>query len=143
MDPESVSEDTPGNVTVTASLNAGARAEDTEVRLTVGAAADTAVPGTDYERVSEQTLTILAGETSGTAVFRLEPFDNDSTDGTRTLSVTGSTTVPELRMEPAAGAKVALEDDDSPAVLVVPDIIDRGGGRVQHLHGGTADAAHG
>ncbi len=123
VDPESVSEDTPGNVTVTASLNAGARAEDTEVRLTVGAAADTAVPGTDYERVSEQTLTILAGETSGTAVFRLEPFDNDSTDGTRTLSVTGSTTVPELRMEPAAGAKVALEDDDSPAVLVVPDIL--------------------
>ena len=123
VDPESVSEDTPGNVTVTASLNAGARAEVTEVRLTVGAAADTAVPGTDYERVSERTLTILAGETSGTAVFRLEPFDNDSTDGTRTLSVTGSTTVPELRMEPAGGARIALDDDDSPGVRVVPDTL--------------------
>ena len=122
VEPESVSEDTPEDVTVTASLNAGARAEDTEVRLTVGAAGDTAVPGTDYERVSERTLTILAGETSGTAVFRLEPANNESTDGARTLSVTGSTTVAELRIEPVSGAKVALDDDDNPGVrVVVPD----------------------
>ena len=120
-DPESVSEDTPEDVTVTASLNAGARAEDTAVRLTVGAAGDTAVPGTDYERVSERTLTIPAGETVGTATFPLEPLDNDSADGARTLSVTGSTTVAELRIEPASGAKIALADDDSPAVLVTPD----------------------
>ena len=119
--PESVAEDTPENVTVTASLNAGARAEDTAVRLTVGAAGDTAVPGTDYAQVSERTLTIPAGKTSGTAVFRLEPFDNDSSDGARTLSVTGSTTVAELRIEPASGARIALDDDDSPAVLVTPD----------------------
>ena len=79
------------------------------------------MPGTDYERVSERTLTILAGETSGTSVFRLEPFNNDSTDGARTLSVTGSTTVAELRIEPASGAKVALVDDDIPGVRVVPD----------------------
>ena len=123
VEPESVSEDTPADVTVTASLDAGARAEDTQVRLTVGAAGDTAVPGTDYARVSERTLTIPTGETSGTAVFRLEPFDNDSADGARTLSVTGSTTVAELRIEPATGAKVALEDDDNPAVLVTPDTL--------------------
>ena len=123
VDPESVSEDTPADVTVTASLNAGARAEDTQVRLTVGAAGDTAVPGTDYERVSERTLTIPAGETSGTAVFRLEPFDNDSTDGARTLSVTGSTTVAELHIEPATGARIALADDDSPAVLLMPQAL--------------------
>ena len=121
VDPESVSENTPEDVTVTASLNAGARAGDTAVRLTVGAARDTAVPGTDYERVPERTLTILAGETSGTAAFRLEPVDNDSADGARTLSVTGSTTVAELRIEPATGASVALEDDDNPAVRVVPE----------------------
>ena len=121
VEPESVSEDTPADVTVTASLDAGARAEDTAVRLTVGAAGDTAVPGTDYERVSERTLTIPAGETGGTAVFRLEPFDNDAADGARTLSVTGSTTVAELRIEPASGARIALADDDSPAVLVTPD----------------------
>ena len=121
MEPESVSEDTPEDVTVTASLNAGARAENTQVRLTVGAAGDTAVPGTDYERVSERTLTIPAGATGGTAVFRLEPLDNDSSDGARTLSVTGSTTVAELRIEPASGARIALVDDDSPALLVTPD----------------------
>ena len=123
VEPESVSEDTPADVTVTASLDAGARAEDTAVRLTVGAAGDTAVPGTDYERVPERTLTISSGETIGTATFRLEPLDNDSADGARTLSVTGSTTVAELRIEPASGAKVALEDDDNPAVLVTPDTL--------------------
>ena len=121
VDPESVSEDTPADVTVTASLNAGARAENTQVRLTVGAAGDTAVPGTDYEPVSERTLTIPTGKTSGTAVFRLEPFDNDSSDGATTLSVTGLTTVAELRIEPASGARIVLDDDDSPAVLVTPD----------------------
>ena len=121
--PASVSEDVPEDVTVTAALDAGARAEDTAVRLTVGAAGDTAVPGTDYEPVSERTLTILSGETGGTATFLLEPLDNDSADGARTLSVTGSTTVAELRIEPATGAKVALEDDDSPALLVTPDTL--------------------
>ena len=123
VDPESVSEDMPEDVTVTASLNAGARAEDTEVRLTVGAAGDTAVPGTDYERVPERTLTIRAGETSGMAAFRLEPFNNGSTDGARTLSVRGSTTVAELRIEPASGARIALDDDDIPGVRVAPDTL--------------------
>ena len=123
VDPASVTEDTPEDVTVTASLDAGARAEDTAVRLTVGAAGDTAVPGTDYGRVPERTLTILSGETIGTATFRLEPLDNDSADGARTLSVTGSTTVAELRIEPASGARIALDDDDNPALLVVPDTL--------------------
>ena len=121
--PASVSEDTPEDVTVTASLNAEARAENTQVRLTVGAAGDTAVPGTDYARVPERTLTILSGETIGTATFRLAPLDNDSTDGARTLSVTGSTTVAELRIEPATGARIALADDDSPAVLLMPQAL--------------------
>ena len=121
--PESVSEDTPADVTVTAALNAGARAEHTVVRLTVGAAGDAAVPGTDYERVSERTLTILAGETSGTTVFRLEPLNNQSGDGARTLSVTGSTTVAELRIEPATGTRIALEDDDNPAMRLLPEVL--------------------
>ena len=119
VEPESVLEDTPADVTVTASLDAGARAEDTQVRLTVGAAGDTAVPGTDYARVPERTLTVLSGEMIGTATFRLEPLDNDSADGARTLSVTGSTTVAELRIEPASGARIALADDDSPALRQV------------------------
>ena len=78
------------------------------------------MPGTDYARVPERTLTILSGETVGTATFRLAPLDNDSADGARTLSVTGSTTVAELRIEPATGARIALDNDDSPALLVAP-----------------------
>ena len=119
-DPPSVREDTPEQVTVTAGLDAAARVEDTTVRLTVGAAGDTAVPGTDYRRVDDRELTILAGETAATATFFLEPVDNQSADGARALRVTGTTPAADLRVEPAAGARIELEDDDVPAVLVMP-----------------------
>ena len=81
------------------------------------------MPGTDFEAVSEQTLTINAGETSGTTVFRLVPIDNQAGDDVRTLSVTGTTTVAALRVDPANGAKIALDDDDNPGVRVVPDTL--------------------
>ena len=123
VEPQRVSEDTPEDITVTASLNAGARATDTEIRVNVGATGDTAVPGTDYERVSEQTLSILAGETSASTVFHLVPIDNRAGDEVRTLSVTGSTTVAVLRVDPANGAQIALDDDDNPGVRVTPETL--------------------
>ena len=120
VDPHSVREDSPEQVTVTAGLDAAARVEDTTVRLTVGAAGDKAVPGTDYRRVDDRELTISAGETAATATFFLEPLDNASADGARALRVTGTTPAADLRVEPAAGARIELEDDDIPAVLVMP-----------------------
>ena len=119
-DPPSVREDTPEQVTVTAGLDAAARVEDTTVRLAVGAAGDSAVPGTDYERVDGREVTIFAGETAATATFFLEPLDNESADGSRVLRVTGTTPAADLRVEPASGARIDLEDDDVPAVLVMP-----------------------
>ena len=120
VDPHSVREDTAEQVTVTAGLDAAARVANTTVRLTVGAAGDTAVPGRDYRRVDDREVTIFAGETAATATFRLEPLDNESADGARALRVTGTTPAADLRVEPAAGARIELEDDDIPAVLVMP-----------------------
>ena len=125
VDPQSVREENVADVTVTGRLDAGARAEDTTVRLTVGAAGDTAEPGTDYRRVvADLDLTIGAGETEGSAAFQLVPLDNDSADGARTLSVTGTTVAAGLRMEPARGVMIALEDNDVPAVLVTPESLE-------------------
>ena len=125
VDPQSVREENVADVTVTGRLDAGARAEDTTVRLTVGAAGDTAEPGTDYRRVvADLDLTIGAGETEGSAAFQLVPLDNDSADGARTLSVTGTTVSAGLRIEPARGVMIALEDNDVPAVLVTPESLE-------------------
>ena len=51
-------------VRVTATLNQDARAEDTEVTVTVGASGDPAVEGTDYATVADLALTIPSGATS-------------------------------------------------------------------------------
>ena len=77
------------------------RAADTTVRLTVGAAGDSGVAGTAYRPVGDLDLLILKGETEGTATLFVEPLDNDTADGARSLSVTGTTTVVELRIEPS------------------------------------------
>ena len=131
LDPETVREDTPTRVTVTGRLDAGARTEDTEVALTVGASGETAEAGADYDEVTGRTLTIPAGETEGTARFRLVPVDNDAADGSRSLSVQGSTGVTGLQVEPSGGAALALVDDDIPAVLVTPvalTVVENGSG---------------
>ena len=48
-------------VTVTAELDAAPRAVDTVVTVSVGAASDSAVAGTDYGSVADFTITIPAG----------------------------------------------------------------------------------
>ncbi len=121
--PETVREGAAESITVTGMLDAGARDDDTTVRLTVGAADDTAVAGADYEAVLEQFLTILAGETTGTVNFLLVPRDNSEGDGERRLKVRG-TTAAALRVEPVAGASIALLDDDVPEIRVDPDALE-------------------
>ena len=122
--PERVSENLPEDITVTATLDAGALDADTAIELRVGGASDTGLPGEDYEAVSEWTLTILAGETSASTVFRLIPVDNQVADEARTVSVIGSTTVATLSVVPADGAIITLDDDDNPGVSVSPPLLD-------------------
>ena len=108
VNPAQVREDAGATtVRVTASLNADARARDTEVTVTVGAGGDSAVEGTDYEAVADLTLTIDAGETSAETTFRLAPTNNDAVEGAKTITVDASASGLAVR-----SAGLTLNDDD-------------------------------
>ena len=90
VDPASVSEDAGSTlVTVTATLNAAPRPTDTDVTVTVGALGDTATADKDYAAVSDFTLTIEAGETSGSADFTLTPTVDGLDEGDELITVSG------------------------------------------------------
>ena len=121
VDPASVSEDAGATVvTVTAALDAGAHSEATVVTVTVsvGAARDTASPGTDYEAVPDFTLTIPPGSVTGEANFALKPVDDGVAAGDETITVSGE--VSGLAVE---SAELTLADDDvaSGSVLLSVD----------------------
>ena len=92
---------------VTAELNGGARLEATTVTVSVGAAGDSAVSGTDYEAVSDFTLTIPAGAGRGQASFTLTPTDDGIAEGGEAITVAGA--AGGLDVE---SATLTLEDDD-------------------------------
>ena len=104
VDPPSVAEDAGATqVEVTGTLDGAPRTSVTEVAVTVGASDDTATEGTDYATVGDLTLTIEAGEASGTTTFTLTPTDDavDEEDA-ETLSVTGTTAASGLVVVPTA-----------------------------------------
>ena len=111
--PTRVAENATGTaqqVTVTASLNGTVRAEATPVELTVEA--DTATEGTDFAPVRKFTVTIAAGDTSGSGMFELAPVDDELHEPDETVVVSGSTTVSGLMVIPAGGVRVTITDDD-------------------------------
>ncbi len=103
------------SITVTGSLDAAPRNMDTEVTVTVGETNDTATEGTDYATVDDLTLTIPAGQTSGTASFTLTPIDDDVDETDETLSVDGATSVTDLAV---SETMVTIVDDDERGVTV-------------------------
>ena len=114
--PDSVDEDAGSTtVTVTAELDASARAVDTVVTVSVGASSDSAVKGTDYQLVSDFTVTIAADSTSGSETFLLTPENDALDEESETMSVTGS--VAGLTV---TDASVTIEDDDTRGVEVSP-----------------------
>ena len=98
-------------VTVTATLDSAPRSSATAITVSVGAVGDMATEGTDYATVNDQTLTILAGQASGTATFMLTPTDDDFDEPDETLTVAGSTAVPGLSV---TGTTITIVDDDAP-----------------------------
>ena len=94
-------------VTVTASVNAGARTEATPVTIEVGAPGDEATAGTDYEAVTDFTVTIAEGSTSGTGTFTLTPADDELGEGDEGITIGGTSALP------VAGASLVLTDDDA------------------------------
>ena len=74
-------------VQVTGTLDGAARGSDTVVTVTVSSG--TATVGTDFDAVADFPLTILADQTSGTAVFDFTPVDDDVFEGDETVAVSG------------------------------------------------------
>ena len=123
VNPASVDEDagaTATSVTVTGTLDGAPRTADTTVTVTVGASGDGAAEGTDYATVADLTLTIDAGETSGTATFSLTPTDDDVDEGDEALSVTGTTTATDLTV--TATAATIVDDDERGVTVSAPTL---------------------
>ena len=112
------------SVTVTGTLSNAPRDADTAVTVSVGASGDAAVEGADYATVDDLTLTIDAGDTTGSATFTLTPTDDEVDEGDETLTVAGATSAAGLTVTPTT---VAIHEDDergvrvSPALLTVPE----------------------
>ena len=137
--PDAVSEGASGTaVTVTAALDGDAFPSDTEVTVTVGDAADAAVEGTDYESVSDFTITIAGGSTSGSGSFTLTPADDSLGEGDEALSIGGSAGTLTV-----TGTEVTIEDDETVSTAVTltaaPDAVS--GGRQRD--GGDGDGGPG
>ena len=76
--------------------------------VAVGEAADSATEGTDYQTVSDFTVTIGAGATSGTGTFTLTPTQDLLSEGDETISVGGTATGLTV-----TGTSLTLEDDET------------------------------
>ena len=139
LDPTSVSEDAgETTVTVTGTLDGATRSSDTRVAVSVDSG--TATAGTDFDTVSNFTLTILANEESATATFRLTPTDDNVDEDTETLTVSGSTdglTVDSSTLE--------IADNDTASTTVTlsvnPDAVSEGAGETTVTVTGTLDDA--
>ena len=98
-------------VTLTATVDEGARVSGTPVRVSVSGGA--AVAGTDYSAVEDFAFRIRPGRTSGTGTFTLTPVDDEVDGPDKTVTVTATT--PDsvgLPVEPVSGLTITIEDDD-------------------------------
>ena len=124
-------------VTLTATLDGGALGEETVVTVTVGSG--TAEADTDFTAVDDFTLTIAAGDTSGTASFTLAPVDDALAEGTETVSVTGSATGGLT----VTGTAIEILDDDTVStavtLTVTPDTVAEGVGTARVTLTATLD----
>ena len=113
--PATVDEHGPAaTVTVTGTLAGGPRSADTAVSISVGAPGDAATEGADYATVDDVTLTIEAGQTSGTVDVTLTPINDDIVEGDETLTVAGTTAVEDLAV---TGAVVTIRDHERGVVV--------------------------
>ena len=105
--PNSVNEDAgTTEFTVTATHDAGTtRTEDITIELTLGGTADES----DYTAPAQASVTIQAGEPSGTGSLILTLIDDELIEGDKTIIVGGSFTGLII-----GSALITIHDDDSP-----------------------------
>ncbi len=98
------------------------------VTVRVGALHDAATEGTDYATVADWTLTIGAGQTSGTGTFTLTPLQDEVDEGTgEAVSVSGT-----LSGVTVTGTTLTIMDDEAAstgvALAVSPASVAEDGG---------------
>ena len=77
------------SVTVTATAS-GTAQRTIPLTISVGKSGDTAVSGTDYNAVSDVTLTIPSGSKTGTATVRITPVNDTTQESDETITISGS-----------------------------------------------------
>ena len=119
-------------VTVTASLNNSPL--PTATTVTVSRTGGTATSGTDYTAISAFTVTIQAGQTSGTATLSFDPTGDGLYEGDETVILTG--TVAGLT---AGTATLTITDDDTAPTAVTLSLNPGCRGRERCGDGGDGD----
>ena len=118
-------------VAVTATLD-GTRTEATDVAVAVTGSGN--ADAVDFQNVPSFTITIAAGDKSGTNTFTLTPIDDEVDESDETLSVTGTSrvTVNGTSFATVIVAHVELVDDDatssSIALIAEPPRVSEGDG---------------
>ena len=116
------------SITVTATLDAGAQPVETVVTVSVWETGDTATEDVDFTAVDDVTLTIAAGQQSGTATFTLTPTLDMIAEGAETLTVSGTVTTGTVLPVTAATLTVADVIDVSWSMEVNQEEIAENGG---------------
>ena len=106
----------PWTVTVTGELD-GAPEETEAIDVPLTVTAETATGATDFTVTTLPTLTIGAGEVSGTATFQLTATADDLHERDETVRVSGSTT--HATVTTVHPATLTLDDADGPPTVTV------------------------
>ena len=100
-------------VTVTASLNNSPL--PTATTVTVSRTGGTATSGTDYPPVSDFTVTIPSGQTSGTATLSFDPSGDNLAEGDETVILTGSVS----GLTSGTATLTITDDDPAPTAITL------------------------
>ena len=112
VQPPRVSEsDGATDIAVMATLDAGARTEETTITVTVSGSGN--ADAVDFADVRDFTITIAEGDTSGTGSFTLTPEDDNVDESDETINVDGSSDLT------VTADTVALADDDNPSAAIL------------------------
>ena len=140
MAPESVGEDDVATaVVVTATLVGSASPTATEVTVSVGASGDGATAETDYQAVSDFTVTVPAGMISGTGTFTLTPEQDQVAEGDEEITIAGTSALP------VTGTELVLKDDDTAStgvtLSVAPESVGEDAGATDVVVTATLDGS--
>ena len=121
VNPAAVDEQGGGtSVTLIGTLEGVTRDAPTTLALSLGAAGDTAIAGSDYVALNDLNLTIPSGQASGTASFTLTAIDDLIDEPDKSLSITGTSQDTGLEV---IGTTLSITDNDERGVTVSPSVL--------------------